>query len=87
MAQSPIRPVSSGLGPNLQKLKQTVGDGQTDPGPGLGAARAMTGGGAQDASTAGGLQPDTPGKFARLPGPLKGLLARRFGDPPTGQSR
>lgn len=80
MTDAVIRPVSSGLGPNLKQNLQQTGDGLTDPGPGLAAARRMTGGGAQDASTAGGLQPDQPGKFARFPDPLKSLLVKQSQD-------
>lgn len=75
MADPVIRPVSSGLGPNL-KMLQRVGDGASDPGAGLPAARAMTGGGAQDASTAGGLRPDTAAKYAGIPDPLRSLLGQ-----------
>lgn len=80
MASDPVlRPVSRGLGPNLQQLKgdQRVGDGQSSPGGGIPAVRAMTG--MVDASTAGGLVEDTAGKFARFPQPIRGLLGKLTG--------
>lgn len=87
MADSVLRPVERGLGPSLQHLtgNQRVGDGQTDPGAGTQAAKAMTG--MPDASTAGGYKQDSAGRYAHIPEPMRGLIGKTLAKDPDPQSR
>lgn len=79
MADPVLKPLT--VGPQVSPgVMQRVSDGSSSPGPGVAAARQMTG--LTDASTAGGFQQDSEQKYraAGIPDPLAGLLAQSMDD-------